>query len=131
MAHRQRDSTPNRLMFLALLSLLPLSLLRALLQRLAADTNLLRLGGFGLRQRQMQDAMLEVRLRLVGIHRRGQRHTAVERPTLALVRDPVLILLVFALVLRRRFTADAQRVALYGDLYIVRLHARHGGRDLE
>src|SRR5690348_18335598 len=77
---------PTSLMCLALLSLLFLPLLRALLQRLTADANLLRLGGFGLRQRQMQDTMLEVRLRLVGVHRRGQGHTAVERPALALVR---------------------------------------------
>src|SRR5579859_3078166 len=102
--------------------------LRGYLDRLAfaaLHRNLAGAGRLLLGQRQLQHAVLERRLGLLGVYARGQRHAAhVAAVAVLLVMHGALLTLA-VLFLAVHLALDHKLIALHGDVDVFRLHAGH------
>src|SRR3989304_7227920 len=94
----------------------------------AADLDRLRPPCLRLRQVQLEDAVLEVRGRLLGVERGGEGEGAGEHSVAGLPPQPVLVLLPGLLL---RLAPDGDGVTVDLDLDVVRLQAWQSSFDLE
>src|SRR5690554_2956341 len=103
-----------------------MSHLRAVLAGL--DLNAARLRLFALGQRQVQNAVLEAGLALLGVHVIRQAQGPLEAAYAALA---VMVALALALDGVAHLAADGQGIALDLDVHALRIHARQVHADLD